>query len=89
MEISPWQHVGVKANVVDIKTGAEQTTNDFRFTWCPVTVPTGSDSLNVRMVVPKSYKGVMTVYEYWSNLFTIYYRVDDLAGGQEGTRIRS
>ncbi|KAF8800901.1 hypothetical protein BYT27DRAFT_7148173, partial [Phlegmacium glaucopus] len=25
-------HVGVQANVVDVKTGSEQTTNDFRFT---------------------------------------------------------
>ena len=47
--------------MVDIKTGAEQTTNDFRFTWCPVTVPTGAESPNIRMVVPKSYKGVMTL----------------------------
>ncbi|KAG6908041.1 hypothetical protein DXG01_006403 [Tephrocybe rancida] len=44
-------HVGVKANVVDVKTGTEQTTNDFRFTWCREGegVP--------RKVVPKTYQG--------------------------------
>ncbi|GLB44663.1 putative thioesterase thiol ester dehydrase-isomerase [Lyophyllum shimeji] len=47
-------HVGVKANVVDVKTGSEQTTNDFRFTWCREEgegVP--------RKVVPKTYKEAM------------------------------
>ncbi|KAG5638406.1 hypothetical protein H0H81_000183 [Sphagnurus paluster] len=47
-------HVGVKANVVDVKTGSEQTTNDFRFTWCRESgegVP--------RKVVPKTYKEAM------------------------------
>ncbi|KAF8064151.1 Thioesterase/thiol ester dehydrase-isomerase [Lyophyllum atratum] len=47
-------HVGVKANVVDLKTGSEQTTNDFRFTWCREQgegVP--------RKVVPKTYKEAM------------------------------
>ncbi|KAG5640978.1 hypothetical protein DXG03_006471 [Asterophora parasitica] len=47
-------HVGVKANVVDVKTGSEQTTNDFRFTWCRdvgEAIP--------RKVVPKTYKEAM------------------------------
>jgi len=51
--LNVFQHVGVKANVVDVKTGSEQTTNDFRFTWCREQgegIP--------RMVVPKTYKGM-------------------------------
>jgi hypothetical protein len=44
--------VGVKATVIDIKTGLEELTNDFRFTWCkeegePV----------ARTVVPMTYQG--------------------------------
>lgn len=50
-------HVGVKANVVDVETGSEQTTNDFRFTWCqdPEEVTTSPP----RQVVPKTYKEAM------------------------------
>jgi len=47
-------HVRVQANVVDVKTGFEQTTNDFRFTWCcdeKLALP--------RKVVPKTYKEAM------------------------------
>ena len=48
------QHVAVTANVVDVETGNELTTNEFRFTWCrddsPAVVPR-------RTVVPKTYKG--------------------------------
>jgi len=47
-------HVGVQANVVDVNTGFEQTTNDFRFTWCRE----GSEPLQ-RRVVPKTYKEAM------------------------------
>jgi acyl-coenzyme A thioesterase 9 len=47
------QHVGVKANVVDIKTGFEQTTNDFRFTWCK------EHGGETRKVVPKTYQEAM------------------------------
>ncbi|KAJ3809201.1 Thioesterase/thiol ester dehydrase-isomerase [Lentinula aff. lateritia] len=47
-------HVGVKANVVDIKTGTEKTTNEFRFTW------RGEEKLvKVRRVVPKTYREAM------------------------------
>ncbi|KAF8154027.1 Thioesterase/thiol ester dehydrase-isomerase [Crassisporium funariophilum] len=49
-------HVGVKANVVDVKTGSEQTTNDFRFTWCQ---ELGKESRGLRQVVPKTYKEAM------------------------------
>ncbi|KAI0063018.1 Thioesterase/thiol ester dehydrase-isomerase [Artomyces pyxidatus] len=42
-------HVRVKANVVDVETGAERMTNDFRFTWC-------SDIPITRKVVPKTYR---------------------------------
>ncbi|KAK7035389.1 hypothetical protein VNI00_011920 [Paramarasmius palmivorus] len=46
-------HVGVKANVVNIKTGSEQTTNDFRFTWCK------EHGEETRKVVPKTYQEAM------------------------------
>ncbi|KAF7795152.1 hypothetical protein EIP86_006300 [Pleurotus ostreatoroseus] len=45
-------HVGVKANVVDVRTGKEQMTNDFRFTWCRE----DGERLG-RMVVPMTYEG--------------------------------
>jgi acyl-coenzyme A thioesterase 9 len=47
-------HVGVRASVVDLKTGAEQITNDFRFTWCRE----GGEELE-RKLVPKTYKEAM------------------------------
>ncbi|KAG1758127.1 Thioesterase/thiol ester dehydrase-isomerase [Suillus occidentalis] len=46
-------HVGVQANVVEVRTGREQTTNDFRFTWYP------DDGASVRQVVPKTYQEAM------------------------------
>lgn len=48
------QHVGVQANVVDVATGKEQTTNDFRFTWCR-----DHGDLLSRKVVPRTYKGML------------------------------
>ncbi|EKM52603.1 uncharacterized protein PHACADRAFT_261141 [Phanerochaete carnosa HHB-10118-sp] len=47
-------HATVKASAVDVQTGKEQTTNDFRFTWCrekgePLT----------RTVVPMTYQEAM------------------------------
>jgi hypothetical protein len=48
-----FQHVGVQANVVEVRTGREQTTNDFRFTWYP---DDGAPVL--RQVVPKTYQGM-------------------------------
>lgn len=62
------QHVGVKANVVDIKTGTEKTTNEFRFTWrgeekllaSGTTESMESQkSVKVRRVVPKTYREAM------------------------------
>lgn len=47
-------HVGVQANVVDVRTGHEQTTNDFRFTWYP-----DDGAAVVRQVVPKTYQEAM------------------------------
>ncbi|PCH43033.1 Thioesterase/thiol ester dehydrase-isomerase [Wolfiporia cocos MD-104 SS10] len=47
-------HVGVQANVVDVATGKEQTTNDFRFTWA-----TDDAKPLTRRVVPKTYKEAM------------------------------
>ncbi|KAJ8074948.1 hypothetical protein PM082_019275 [Marasmius tenuissimus] len=46
-------HVGVTANVVDIRTGSEQTTNEFRFTWC------NEQRDPRRKVVPKTYREAM------------------------------
>lgn len=47
------QHVRVEANVVDVSTGLEETTNDFRFTWVVENGP--PLSMNV---VPKTYEGM-------------------------------
>jgi acyl-coenzyme A thioesterase 9 len=63
------QHVGVKANVVDVKTGTEETTNDFRFTWCQVAEP---DCSNLRIVVPKSYKGVVGVFRIKTTKISLF-----------------
>ena len=51
-----FQHVGVEANVVDVRTGHEETTNDFRFTWCP-----DDGAAVLRRVVPKTYQGTGSV----------------------------
>ncbi|KAF4568343.1 hypothetical protein EYR40_010253 [Pleurotus pulmonarius] len=47
-------HIGVKADVIDPKTGEEQTTNDFRFTWCRDHGPPLE-----KVVVPRTYRGSM------------------------------
>ncbi|KAJ7058107.1 Thioesterase/thiol ester dehydrase-isomerase [Mycena amicta] len=49
-------HVGVTANVVDVETGEERTTNEFRFTWCR---DEEADKVSKRKVVPKTYKEAM------------------------------
>ncbi|XP_006461487.1 hypothetical protein AGABI2DRAFT_151226 [Agaricus bisporus var. bisporus H97] len=49
-------HVGVKANVVDVETGSERTTNDFRFTWAQ---EHGKGSSVPRKVVPRTYQEAM------------------------------
>lgn len=46
----------VQANVVDPLTGAEQKTNDFRFTWCD----DGGEPLQ-RVVVPQTYAGMTSI----------------------------
>ncbi|KAG1865956.1 hypothetical protein F4604DRAFT_1581659 [Suillus subluteus] len=51
-----FQHVGVQANVVDVRTGHEQTTNDFRFTWYP-----DDGGAVVRQVVPKTYQVLLMI----------------------------
>ncbi|KAH9948493.1 Thioesterase/thiol ester dehydrase-isomerase [Amylocystis lapponica] len=47
-------HVGVQADVIDVTTGAERTTNDFRFTWCG---DVGTPPLE-RKIIPKTYRGL-------------------------------
>ncbi|KAJ7938183.1 HotDog domain-containing protein [Mycena leptocephala] len=49
-------HVAVTANVVDVQTGKENTTNEFRFTWCR---DDSASSVPRRKVVPKTYKEAM------------------------------
>ena len=51
------QHVWVHADVVDLATGTEQRTNDFRFTWCREDGPPLK-----RTVVPKTYGGMYDAY---------------------------
>ena len=46
------KHVNVDASVVDVETGLEQKTNDFKFTWCEY-----SGEPFKRMVVPDTYRG--------------------------------
>ncbi|KAK2462511.1 hypothetical protein APHAL10511_005481 [Amanita phalloides] len=53
-------HVGVKANVVDVATGLELTTNDFRFTWCQEYGTGAPSSIKTsRKVVFKTYQEAM------------------------------
>ncbi|KAJ7141865.1 Thioesterase/thiol ester dehydrase-isomerase [Mycena crocata] len=49
-------HVAVTANVVDVQTGSEHTTNEFRFTWCR---DDAAASVPRRKVVPKTYQEAM------------------------------
>ncbi|KAF9040135.1 HotDog domain-containing protein [Panaeolus papilionaceus] len=49
-------HVGVRASVVDVHTGAEEVTNHFRFTWAQ---RWGSESPGLRQVVPRTYREAM------------------------------
>ncbi|KAF7373405.1 hypothetical protein MSAN_00550100 [Mycena sanguinolenta] len=49
-------HVAVTANVVDVQTGNESTTNEFRFTWCR---DDSDSSVPRRKIVPKTYKEAM------------------------------
>ncbi|KAJ7239970.1 Thioesterase/thiol ester dehydrase-isomerase [Mycena haematopus] len=49
-------HVAVTANVVDVQTGSESTTNEFRFTWCRDDL---ESSVPRRKIVPKTYKEAM------------------------------
>ncbi|KAJ7353549.1 Thioesterase/thiol ester dehydrase-isomerase [Mycena albidolilacea] len=49
-------HVAVTANVVDVQTGNESTTNEFRFTWCR---DDSASSVPRRQIVPKTYKEAM------------------------------
>ncbi len=54
------QHVWVHADVVNLATGAEQRTNDFRFTWGRENGPPLK-----RMIVPKTYGGEPPFDEAW------------------------
>ena len=46
------QHTTIEANVVDVKTGTELTTNEFKFTWCD-----DNGEPLARRVVPRTYQG--------------------------------
>lgn len=54
----------MKANVIDIKTGIKQLTNDFRFTWCHE----NKESVQ-RTVMPTTYDGMcmVSLSEYCSH----------------------
>jgi len=49
-------HIGVRANVLDVTTGEEKTTNEFWFTW-------DADGGGMRGVVPRTYEEAMTWLE--------------------------
>jgi len=51
-------HVNVEANVLDVKTGTEQETNDFKFTWGEME----GEPLH-RVVVPQTYAEAMSWIE--------------------------
>ncbi|CAK5271779.1 unnamed protein product [Mycena citricolor] len=55
--LHPTVHVAVTANVVDVETGQERTTNEFRFTWCRDDERASIGA--ARIVVPKTYKEAM------------------------------
>ena len=79
------QHVRVQANVVDVKTGREETTNDFRFTF------TKDDRrCELPRIVPKTYQGMNALIQIRSYrdilVVSEIRRSDAVVGGQEGTR---
>lgn len=47
------QHVRVQADVVDVKTGQKETTNDFRFT-----LATNDGCHGIPRVIPRTYQGM-------------------------------
>lgn len=47
------QHVRVQANVVDVKTGQEETTNDFRFT-----LAKDDACHDMPIIIPRTYQGM-------------------------------
>ncbi|EJU01817.1 Thioesterase/thiol ester dehydrase-isomerase [Dacryopinax primogenitus] len=49
-------HIGVRANVLDVNTGEEKTTNEFWFTW-------DANGLGTKGVVPRTYEEAMTWLE--------------------------
>ncbi|KIJ60477.1 hypothetical protein HYDPIDRAFT_139201 [Hydnomerulius pinastri MD-312] len=52
-------HVRVQANVVDVQTGHEETTNDFRFTWAKDPDSAGRPGVLTRKIVPRTYQEAM------------------------------
>lgn len=78
------QHVRVQANVVDVKTGREETTNDFRFTFAR------DDGYHeVPRIIPRTYHGMIAPAQIWNYHVTLLVfdirRGDALVRGQEGT----
>ena len=58
------KHVSVQANVVDVATGSEQHTNEFKFTWGEQQ----GEPLR-RMVVPQTYAGTLASCRPATNCF--------------------
>lgn len=79
------QHVRVQANVVDINTGREETTNDFRFTFA-------KDDRRDEMprIVPRTYQGMNAFIQSgrYRDILVVSQtrRSDAVVGRQEGTR---
>lgn len=77
-----FKHVFVQANVVDPLTGAEQKTNDFRFTWCD----DGGEPLQ-RVVVPQTYAGTRKRFILrFISLPNRALRIDEMDRGSSGAR---
>ena len=49
----------MQASVVDVQTGQEETTNEFRFTWAR------DDGKSIlRIVIPRTYEGKVHFYPF-------------------------
>lgn len=75
------QHVWVHADVVNLATGAEQRTNDFRFTWGRESGPPLK-----RMIVPKTYGGGSPLNITWRNARIITHYHTEAMQWLEGRR---
>lgn len=73
--------MGVKAKVVDINTGNEELTNDFRFTWCR-----DNGAPLQRCIVPMTYKGMLRSHYESYSVFDYFYFLLEAMWWIEGKR---